>query len=56
MDIKYVVEYSTISAAGKDLWVAYEFGAVGDDPHAYGRTPTDALENFILLLKGDDHV
>ena len=50
MEKKYIVEYSTISAAGvKYQWVAYEYGAVGDDLHAYGETPSEALENLVFM-------
>ena len=27
-------------------WIAYEEGADGDDPHEYGSTPAEAIENL----------
>jgi len=50
MEKKYIVEYSQISAASpRCQWVAYEDGAVGDDLHAYGETPSEALENLVFM-------
>ena len=50
MSKKYIVEYSTISAASASCqWVAYEDGAVGDDLHAYGFTPAEALANLVFM-------
>jgi hypothetical protein len=47
---KYIVEYSTISAASASCqWVAYEDGADGDDLHAYGFTPAEALANLVFM-------
>jgi hypothetical protein len=47
---KYIVEYSQISAScAKYQWVAYEDGADGDDLHAYGETPAEALENLVYM-------
>ena len=47
---KYIVEYSQISAAGvKYQWVAYEDGADGEDLHAYGETPAEALANLVFM-------
>ena len=30
---------------------AYKAGACGDDPHAYGKTPEEAIENLEELLE-----
>jgi hypothetical protein len=50
MSKKYIVEYSTISAASpRCQWVAYEDGAVGEDPHAYGETPEEALQELLFM-------
>ena len=50
MTKKYIVEYSTISAAGpRYQWVAYEDGADGEDLHAYGETPEEAIANLVFM-------
>lgn len=50
MSKKYIVEYSTISAAGpRYQWVAYEDGADGEDLHAYGETPEEAIANLVFM-------
>jgi hypothetical protein len=50
MERKYIVEYSTISAASaKYQWVAYEDGADGEDLHAYGETPEEAIANLVFM-------
>lgn len=50
MTKKYIVEYSTISAAGPSYqWVAYEDGATGEDLHAYGLTPEEAIANLVFM-------
>lgn len=50
MSKKYIVEYSDISAAGPSYqWVAYEDGATGEDLHAYGLTPKEAIANLVFM-------
>ena len=47
---KYIVEYSQISAScARYQWVAYEDGATGEDLHAYGETPAEALEMLVYM-------
>ena len=49
-------EYETFISAGASLfpdeaYIAYEKGACGDDTHAYGATPEEAIENLRELIE-----
>jgi hypothetical protein len=50
---KYETSYDTCAAGlfPQFAWVAYEAGACGDDTHARGATPEEAIENLRELLE-----
>lgn len=51
----FAVVYNTHGAILFPLekWIAYEDGANGDDPCAYGATPEEAIENLKIRLDYD---